>query len=173
MLSPPPREGNETANENASAPPKPDRHKPAAMRSHCALRAMLCCLCALATNAFRLTARPSATTAKPSATTAALLVMREPDSRSRSREQLLPDLCKALDEVALFVSKADRSRMRKPEAPTSESIEAYCAVQQMKIDLLLAEAELMRETGGPSKVKWTDIDGNLYNDAVWLKPPFS
>ena len=20
--------------------------------------------------------------------------------------------------------------------------------------------------------KWTDIDGNLYNDAVWLKPPF-
>ena len=24
----------------------------------------------------------------------------------------------------------------------------------------------------PSKVKWTDIDGNLYNDAVWLKPPF-
>ena len=66
---------------------------------------------------------------------------------------------------------------------------------------MLAEAQLMRETGGkskvewalwsldfvlphphatltlphtyiPSKVKWTDIDGNLYNDAVWLKPPF-
>ena len=42
-----------------------------------------------------------------------------------------------------------------------------------QVDLLLAEAQLMRETGGPSKVKWTDIDGNLYNDAVWLKPPFN
>lgn len=43
-------------------------------------------------------------------------------------------------------------------------------VQQKKVDLLLAEAQLMRETGGTSKVKWTDIDGNLYNDATWLKP---
>ena len=30
----------------------------------------------------------------------------------------------------------------------------------------------LSHTYNPSKVKWTDIDGNLYNDAVWLKPPF-
>ena len=62
---------------------------------------------------------------------------RKPDSRSKSREQLLPDLLNALDEVALFVSKADRSRMRKPEAPTIECIEAYCAVQQKKVSVLV------------------------------------
>ena len=139
------------------------------MRSTCALRAALCCLYAFDTDAFQLTP-PVATTARLGATTATFLVMREPDSRSKSREQLLPDLLKALDDVALFVSKADRSRMRKPEAPTALCIEAYCAVQQKKVDLLLAEAQLMRETGGTSKVKWTDIDGNLYNDATWLKP---
>ena len=59
--------------------------------------------------------------------------MREPDSRSRTREQLLPDLRAALDEVSLFIYKADRSRMRKPEAPSAECIEAFCAVQQKKV----------------------------------------
>jgi len=106
------------------------------MRSQLALRSTLCCLFALATDAFQL-APPGATTARLSATTAALLVMREPDSRSKSREQLLPDLLNALDEVALFVSKADRSRMRKPEAPTIECIEAYCAVQQKKVRVIV------------------------------------
>lgn len=106
------------------------------MHSPYALRASLCCLFALATDAFQL-APPGATTSRFSATTAALVVMREPDSRSKSREQLLPDLLNALDEVALFVSKADRSRMRKPEAPTIECIEAYCAVQQKKVRALV------------------------------------
>ena len=108
------------------------------MHSPCALRATLCCLFALATDAFQL-APMGATTARLSATSAALVVMsdRKPDSRSKSREQLLPDLLNALDEVALFVSKADRSRMRKPEAPTTECIEAYCAVQQKKVSVLV------------------------------------
>ena len=108
------------------------------MHSPCALRATLCCLFALATDAFQL-APMGATTARLSATSAALVVMsdRKPDSRSKSREQLLPDLLNALDEVALFVSKADRSRMRKPEAPTIECIEAYCAVQQKKVSVLV------------------------------------
>merc|ERR1719401_2028477 len=96
--------------------------------------------------------------------------MREPDSRSKTREKLLPDLLNALDDVSTFVASADSSRMRRPVAPTAEAIENYCAVQQKKVDLLLAEAQLMRDSGGPSKVRWTDIDGNLYNDAVWLKP---
>ena len=96
------------------------------------LRTALCCMFALATDAFQL-APPGATTSQLSATSAALLVMREPDSRSRTREQLLPDLLAALDEVALFIYKADRSRMRKPEAPSAECIEAFCAVQQKKV----------------------------------------
>ena len=32
------------------------------------------------------------------------------------------------------------------------------------------KAEVIYGEGG--KVKWSDIDGNLYNDAVWLNPPF-
>ena len=106
------------------------------MGSPGSLRAALCCMFALATDAFQLAppgSRLSTTTSQLSATSAALLVMREPDSRSRTREQLLPDLLAALDEVALFIYKADRSRMRKPEAPSAECIEAFCAVQQKKV----------------------------------------
>ena len=102
----------------------------------------------------------------------AAIMMREPDSRSRSREKLVPDLLQALNDVSLFIARVDASRMRKPTAPTADNIEAYCSVQQRKIDLLLAEVKLMRETGEGGKVKWSDIDGNLYNDAVWLNPPF-
>ena len=138
------------------------------------MRAALLLCCALAAEALQLRAPSGAASrhdsgphARASPTT---VVMREPDARSKSREQLLPDLRKALDDVAVFISEADASRMRKPEAPTAASIEAYCAVLQKKVDLLMAEAKLMQETGDPSKVKWSDIDGNLYNDAVWLKP---
>ena len=102
------------------------------MGSSGSLRAALCCMFALATDAFQL-APPGATTSQLSATSAALVVMREADSRSRTREQLLPDLRAALDEVSLFIYKADRSRMRKPEAPSAECIEAFCAVQQKKV----------------------------------------
>ena len=112
---------------------------PEPMGSPGSLRAALCCMFVLATDAFQLappgatTSQLSATTSQLSATSAALLVMREPDSRSRTREQLLPDLRAALDEVSLFIYKADRSRMRKPEAPSAECIEAFCAVQQKKV----------------------------------------
>ena len=34
------------------------------------------------------------------------------------------------------------------------------------------DPQLTHPTSHAPKVKWTDIDGNLYNDAVWLKPPF-
>ena len=58
-------------------------------------------------------------------------------------------------------------------AGSAECIEAYCARQQKKIDLLLAEAKTMREAeaagGSSKKVRWTDIDGNDANDAAWLK----
>ena len=118
------------------APHSPARNRtptnPEPMDSPGSLRAALCCMFALATDAFQL-APPGATTSQLSATSAALVVMREPDSRSRTREQLLPDLRAALDEVSLFIYKADRSRMRKPEAPSAECIEAFCAVQQKKV----------------------------------------
>ena len=75
----------------------------------------------------------------------------------------------ALAAVSEFISKVDASRQRKPSEPTAEHIETYCAQQQKKIDLLLAEAEIMKAGGEPPhKVKWTDIDGNVYNDAPWL-----
>uniref|UniRef100_A0A7S2N4V9 Uncharacterized protein n=1 Tax=Haptolina brevifila TaxID=156173 RepID=A0A7S2N4V9_9EUKA len=104
------------------------------------------------------------------------VLMRQPDSRSSSREKLLPDILKAMDEVAVFISKADASRQRKPEVPDADHIEAYVAMLQTKIDLLSAEAKVLREAEakgepGQSKVRWTDIDGNLHNDAVWLKQP--
>ena len=69
----------------------------------------------------------------------------------------------------------DASRQRKPEAPSADCIEAYCANQQRKVDLLLAEAKKLREAeaAGIEKegpvVRWTDIDGHDNNDAVWLK----
>lgn len=103
----------------------------------------------------------------------ASISMRDPDSRSASREKLLPDILNALNDVSVFIAKADASRMRKPEAPSAECIEQYCARQQKKIDLLQAEAKLLREAdaaaGGSSKVRWTDIDGNEATDAAWLK----
>ena len=96
---------------------------------------------------------------------------RDPDSRSKSREQLLPDLLKALDEVSLFIARADASRQRKPTAPSVECIEAYCAKQQRKIDLLMEEAKIMRESGGDdTKVRWTDIDGNDNNGSRVRRP---
>lgn len=162
------------------------------MGSPGSLRAALCCMFAFATDAFQLappgaaTARPfqlappGATTARLSARSAALLVMRQPDSRSRTREQLLPDLLAALDEVALFISKADRSRMRKPEAPSAECIEAFCAVQQKKVGSIARDravvsgvADAKRGTGGPitltmARCLWTccanpnpDLNHNL------------
>merc|ERR1719291_1143148 len=98
----------------------------------------------------------------------AVVALREPDSRSKSRELLLPDIRKALDEVSLFVARADASRMRKPAAPTADCIEAYCAAQQRKLDLLMAEAKALRECdpeeGCETRVKWTDINGNDYDD---------
>ena len=125
--------------QGATFTSKKPNTNPDPMGSPGSLRTALCCMFALATDAFQL-APPGATTSQLSATTsllsgtsAALLVMREPDSRSRTREQLLPDLLAALDEVALFIYKADRSRMRKPEAPSAECIEAFCAVQQKKV----------------------------------------
>ena len=87
---------------------------------------------------------------------------------SKSREQLLPDIRKALDDVYLFIVKADQSRQRKPGAPTAADIEAYCKDQQRKIDLLMEEAKTLREAGD-NKVLWTDIDGNSSTDAAWLK----
>ena len=132
--------GTPSPRERTARHPKPGgatftqetEHQPEPMGSPGSLRAALCCMFALATDAFQL-APPGATTSQLSATSAALLVMREPDSRSRTREQLLPDLRAALDEVSLFIYKADRSRMRKPEAPSAECIEAFCAVQQKKV----------------------------------------
>ena len=117
------------------------------MGSPGSLRAALCCMFALATDAFQL-APPGATTSQLSATSAALVVMREPDSRSRTREQLLPDLLAALDEVALFIYKADRSRMRKPEAPSAECIEAFCAVQQKKVRRIAWDRAVVRGWAG-------------------------
>eukprot|EP00966_Prymnesium_polylepis_P251960 5825130-Prymnesium_polylepis.1 len=55
---------------------------------------------------------------------------------------------RALDEVSLFVAKADASRQRKPVAPTVAHIEAYCAAEQRKIELLLEEVEAMKADGG-------------------------
>lgn len=106
---------------------------------------------ALVTDAFQL-APPGATTSQLSATSAAGvaaernigLVMRQPDSRSRTLKQLLPDLLAALDEVALFISKADRSRMRKPEAPSTECIEAFCAIQQKKVRRIARDRAVVR-----------------------------
>ena len=105
------------------------------------------------------------------------VLLREPNSASAARERLLPDILNAMDEVSLFIARADASRQRKPAAPSADCIEAYCAKQQRKLDLLMAEAKLLREAeaaglspaeaGG--KVRWTDIDGNSYNDAAWLK----
>lgn len=118
--------------QGATFTSKKPNTNPELMGSPGLLRTALCCMFALATDAFQL-APPGATTSQLSATSAALLVMREPDSRSRTREQLLPDLRAALDEVSLFIYKADRSRMRKPEAPSAECIEAFCAVQQKKV----------------------------------------
>ena len=135
------------------------------------LRAMLLCVLAHA-SCFQLPAT-GVTSAKFSCPPA--VAMREKDSRSKSREALLPDILKALDEVSVFISKADASRQRKPEAPSADCIEAYCANQQRKVDLLLAEAKKLREAEaegiekeGPV-VRWTDIDGHDNNDAVWLK----
>ena len=120
------------------------------------------------TQAYQLAAAPLGHRAVSTHSTA--VTMREPDARSKSREQLLPDILKALDDVSRFIARADASRQRKPEAPSAECIEAYCAKQQKKIDLLLAEAKLMREKAPEGKkVRWTDIDGNLHNDAEWLK----
>ena len=121
-----------TRAQGATFTSKKPNTNPELMGSPGSLRAALCCMFALATDAFQL-APPGATTSQLSATSAALVVMREPDSRSRTREQLLPDLRAALDEVSLFIYKADRSRMRKPEAPSAECIEAFCAVQQKKV----------------------------------------
>lgn len=113
--------------------------------------ALLCFMFALVTDAFQL-APPGATTSQLSATSAAGvaaernigLVMRQPDSRSRTLKQLLPDLLAALDEVALFISKADRSRMRKPEAPSTECIEAFCAIQQKKVRRIARDRAVVR-----------------------------
>ena len=114
------------------------------------LRSLSCLCLSLAADALLLPTLPST---PPRARAA---VMREPDSRSKAREKLLPELFQALDDVALFVAKAYASRMRKPSAPTAESIEAYCAVQQQKVDLLLAEAKIMQDCvgrGRPAQVR--------------------
>ena len=104
----------------------------------------------------------------------AVTMRAERDSRSKSREQLLPDIFKALDEVALFIAKADASRQRRAAAPSADDIDAYVAHVQRKIDLLKAEADVLREAEkagvkSDAKVRWTDIDGNDYNDGVWLQ----
>jgi len=98
------------------------------------------------------------------------VILREADTRSRDEQ--LPDIRQALDEVSLFISKA--SHQRKPLAPSAACIERYCRhcfynyarphhhrhpyhscwwgdskgspiYQQWKIDLLLAEAKALRE----------------------------
>lgn len=96
--------------------------------------------------------------------------MREPDSRSAAREKLLPDIQKAVDAVSRYVARADASRQRKPAVPTAEDIERYCNEMERRIGLLRNEATALKEAQGESetKVKWTDIDGNYYNDASWL-----
>ena len=118
---------------------------------------------------------PLAKHAGPVRAAAVMNENRRPDSRSASRERLLPDLLKALDDVSSFIAKADASRQRKAEAPSAECIETYVAMLESKIELLSAEAKVLREAEakggevGETKVRWTDIDGNLHNDAVWLK----
>ena len=69
----------------------------------------------------------------------------------QAREQLVPDLMKALDKVSKFISRVDDT---EPLPPTAECIETYCKGQQAKIDLLLVEAEAMKAAGG-GKVRWT------------------
>lgn len=102
-------------------------------------------------------------------------------SATEAREALLPDIVNALNDVSMFMAKtvteADKSRQGKPRAPSAECIEKYCKAQQNKIDLLLAEAKLMKEAEAAGtkpqakgqKVRWTDIDGNTATDAAWLK----
>ena len=60
----------------------------------------------------------------------------------------LPDLRAALDEVSLFIYRADRSRMRKPEAPSAECIEAFCAVQQKKVRRIARDRAVVRGGAG-------------------------
>ena len=94
---------------------------------------------------------------------AATAAMREPDSRSAAREQLLPDIQKAVDAVSRFIARADASRQRKAAAPTADDIERYCSEMERRIGLLRAEAEILKDaqSEGDQKVKWTDIDGNF------------
>ena len=144
-----------------------------ARRSNMYMRSFIFALSALTVSALNLPAH----TLHPSrmSQAAPAIHMRVPDARSKSRESLLPDLRKALSEVSLFIAKADASRQRKPLSPSADCIEQYCAYQQRKLDLLMAEAKILRDCEEAEgcdperKVRWSDIDGNDFNDAAWLK----
>ena len=97
-------------------------------------------------------------------------------SQSEARERDVKAIIAGLNSVSTFIATTMGA---KPLAPTAKDIESYCADQQRKINLLLAEAAKLRacedemeecstEEAG-TKVRWTDLDGNAATDAAWLK----
>ena len=92
---------------------------------------------------------------------------------TETREQ---DVRFLVSSVSSFVANMSGA---KPQPPTAADIESYCEHQQTKIELLLAEADKLRvcedemlecDVEEVTKVKWTDIDGNVATDAAWLEP---
>jgi len=135
---------------------------------------MLSLSCLVAVALVATPAKPIGTPGTPGGSTAsaprAAVTMKK--SMSEARERLLPDILNALDNVSQFIVEADADRQRKPSVPTVAHIEAYCEAQQKKIDLLKAEIALMNEGStdeNTKTVRWTDIDGNAWTDAPWLK----